>query len=367
MPTLFDPIRLAAIDLPNRIVMSAMTRTRATADGVPTPTMATYFAQRASAGLLKTDCTRISDLSHGIVRGPGIHTPAQVEGWRTVTSAVHAAGGRIFLQIWHCGRASHPDLLGGASPVSASNVAADGRIYTPEGYKPFEPPVALTLEGIAEIIEQFRTGAENAEEAGFDGIELHGAFGYLPDQFLQSVSNNRSDAYGGAIGNRTRFLFEVTDVLISVFGHERVGVKLSPSNTLYGMGSPDALEMFTAAVEGLSAREIAYVELMEPSPSDLPPRAVIRDVARTLRASVVRPTLLIANGGMTTASADTLLTDGTADLVAFGQAYIANPDLVARLRNQWPIQSVGHDAWYGDGDTNYIDFGPYAGEPHQAA
>jgi N-ethylmaleimide reductase len=361
MTTLLDPIRLGDIDLPNRIVMAAMTRTRATEDGVPTPRMAAYFAQRAAAGLLKTDCTRISDMSHGIIRGPGIHTPEQIVGWRAVTDAVHAAGGRIFLQIWHCGRASHPALLNGRSPVSACDLPAEGRIFTPAGYIPFEPPTPLSVDGIREIIAQFRHGAENAMAAGFDGIELHGAFGYLPDQFLQSVSNRRTDDYGGGAEQRTRFLFEAVDALISVFGPGRVGAKLSPSNTLYGMGSPDAYDTFATAIAGLCAREIAYVELMEPSPIDQPPRAVIREVARTFRPMVQAPTLLIANGGLDGQSAQAAIDAGIADLIAFGQAFIANPDLVERLRHGWPLERVGRETWYGEGDANYLDFPIYAG------
>jgi N-ethylmaleimide reductase len=244
--------------------------------------------------------------------------------------------------------------------VSASDLPAEGRIFTPHGYLPFEPPIPLTIEGIGEIVEQFRQGARNAKAAGFDGIELHGAFGYLPDQFLQSASNRRTDDYGGTPAKRARFLFEVVDALASVFGPARVGVKLSPSNTLYGMGSADALDTFSTAINGLCDRGIAYVELMEPSPMDQPPRAAIREVARTFRPFVRGPTLLIANGGFIGRSAEAAIDENIADLVAFGQAFIANPDLVERLRHGWPLRQVGREAWYGEGDANYLDFPTYA-------
>jgi N-ethylmaleimide reductase len=357
MSTLFDPVRLGDLVLPNRIVMAPMTRTRATADGVPTPLMAEHFAQRASAGLLVTDCTRVSERSHAIVRGPGIHTAEQRGGWQRVTDAVHAADGRIFLQIWHSGRIGHPDLLGGERPVGPSARAASGRIFTPRGYQDLPVPVTLSEQGVADVVAEFEQGARHALAAGFDGVELHGAFGYLVDQFLQSVSNTRSDAYGGTVERRCRFLFDVIDALCKVFGPARVGVKLSPANTMYGMGSDDAVETFRAAISGLCRRGIAYICLMEPTAGDLASgKPLPRDLARSFRHAVEGSTLLMANGGLDKASAQSLLAQGIADLVAFGQAFIGNPDLVSRLRHGQPLVEVGRDVWYGEGPQGYTDF-----------
>jgi len=217
---LFSPVKLGPYTLPNRMVMAPMTRLRAI-DTVPQPLMATYYAQRASAGLIVTECTMVSPLSLGYMNCPGIYSPEQVAGWRGVTDAVHASGGRIFLQLWHSGRISHPSLLGGELPVAPSAIAATGTLHTPEGKRPLETPRALETHEIPEIVEQFRKGAENALAAGFDGIELHGAFGYLIDQFLQDGSNQRTDEYGGSIENRARFLLEVVEAVASVWGADR--------------------------------------------------------------------------------------------------------------------------------------------------
>lgn len=240
---LFSSVKLGNQTLANRMVMAPMTRLRA--DGtVPTELMAAYYAQRASAGLIVTECTMVSPMSNGYMNCPGIYSAEQVAGWKIVTKAVHDRGGKIFLQLWHSGRVSHPSLLEGKLPIAPSAIAATGTLHTPVGKVDLEAPRALDTAEIPEIVEQFRHGAKNALKAGFDGVELHGAFGYLIDQFLQDVSNQRTDKYGGSISNRTRFLLEVVTAVTEVWGNNRVGIKLSPSNTFYGMGDSNAKETF---------------------------------------------------------------------------------------------------------------------------
>ncbi len=354
-PDLFAASPLGRLTLPNRIVMAPMTRTRASQDGVPGELMRQYYAQRASAGLIVTECTQVSDQGHGIIRAPGIHGPAQVEGWRKVVEAVRAEGGRIVLQLWHCGRVSHPAIGGGDPPVAPSAIAAEGLIFTPEGRLPFPIPRALETGEIAGIVADFRRGAENALEAGFDGVELHGAFGYLPDQFLQDGTNRRTDAYGGSVGNRARFLLEVVEALAGVWGPERVGVKLSPSNRFYGMADSDALTTFGHVVRALSSMGIGYIHLMEPNISDLESGTVqVREVTRTFRPMFEGT--VVTNGGYDRAKGDAVLAEGLADLVSFGVPFIANPDLPARLRRGGPFNAPDSSTFYGEGPKGYIDY-----------
>ncbi|HEY9596520.1 MAG TPA: alkene reductase, partial [Cyanophyceae cyanobacterium] len=279
---LFSPIKLGAYELPNRIVMAPMTRLRAIGN-VPQPLMATYYAQRASAGLIISECTMVSPLSLGYINCPGIYSSEQVAGWQSITDAVHAKGGRIFLQLWHSGRISHPSLLGGELPVAPSAIAAAGELHTPDGKRPLETPRALEIGEIPEIIEQFRKGAENAIAARFDGVELHGAFGYLIDQFLQDGSNQRTDNYGGSIENRARFLLEVVEAVTNVWGGNRVGIKLSPSNTFYGMYDSNPKATFGYVLDALNDFDLAYVHLMEPNEVDLATREVLNPVVPYFR------------------------------------------------------------------------------------
>ena len=355
---LFSPLELGNQTLSNRIVMPSMTRLRA--DGtIPTELMATYYAQRANAGLIVTECTMISPTSSGYMNCPGIYSTEQIEGWKLVTKAVHDSGGKIFLQLWHCGRVSHPALLNGELPVAPSAIAASGQLHTPKGKVDIETPRALETEEISEIVQQFRVCAKNAIEAGFDGIELHGAFGYLIDQFLQDVSNQRSDRYGGSIPNRARFLLEVVTAVTEVWGGGRVGIKLSPSNTFYGMGDSNAKATFGYAIAALNDFNLAYIHLMEPNPTDLENAEVINPVLPVFRP-LYRGTI-ITNGGYDKLSGNEVLAKQQADLVSFGRPYIANPDLVKRFEVDAELNQPNPKTFYGRGDdekaaVGYTDY-----------
>lgn len=352
---LFGPVTLGGLTLPNRIVMAPMTRTRADDDGTPNTLMATYYTQRASAGLIVTECTQVSAQGHGIINAPGIHTPDQVEGWKAITQAVHAAGGRIFLQLWHCGRASHPAVRSGDLPVAPSPIAAQGEFFTPQGRVPFPVPRELRIEEIPLIVQDFRSAAENARTAGFDGVELHGAFGYLPDQFLQSATNRRSDAYGGSVANRARFMLEVVDALTGVWGPDRVGVKLSPSNRFYGMYDDDPDATFGYVIDAFNDARLAYVHLMQPNSADMATGKVqIASPTEHFRPRVTRP--LISNGGYDRAKAKDALDRGLCDAVSFGSLFIANPDLPARLENDGPFNPPDPAHFYGRGSLGYTDY-----------
>jgi N-ethylmaleimide reductase len=264
MTDLFSPIRIGALELPNRIWMSAMTRTRATEDNVPTEVMADYFAQRAGAGLIVTDCTAVSDQARGVIRGPGIWRDDQIAGWRKVTDRVHRAGGRIFCQIWHCGRVAHPDMRGGDMPVAPSPIPATGDFFLPSGRVDFPVPRELRVEEIPGIVQDFAQATWNARAAGFDGVELHGANGYLHDEFLQDGSNKRTDAYGGSAENRARLMIETTRAMIHAWDAAHVGVRLSPSTTLYGVDDSNKRETFGKVIDQLNALGVAYLTLLEP-------------------------------------------------------------------------------------------------------
>jgi N-ethylmaleimide reductase len=363
-PTLFTPVKLGAYELPNRIVMAPMTRLRA--DGsVPWSLNATYYAQRATAGLIVTECTMVSPLSLGYLNCPGIYTSEQVAGWRLVTEAVHQAGGKIFLQLWHSGRISHPSLLNGELPVAPSAIAAVGELHTPIGKVPMEPPRALETDEIPGIVEQFRQGAKNARIAGFDGVELHGAFGYLIDQFLQDCSNQRTDEYGGSIENRARFLLEVVGAVVEVWGGDspletrgdRVGIKLSPSNTVYGMGDSDPEATFGYVIKALNPFGLAYIHLMEPNEGDLQ-KPVLNPV--TSRFRPLYQGTIITNGGYDRTKGDAALMHGDADLVSFGQLFIANPDLPSRLEHNTPLNQPDPKTFYGQSkegaEKGYTDY-----------
>lgn len=352
--TLFSPIKLGDRTLANRIVMSPMTRLRA--DGtIPTELMAKYYAQRASAGLIVTECTMVSPLSNGYMNVPGIYSQEQVEGWKLVTKAVHDRGGKIFLQLWHSGRVAHPSLLDGELPVAPSAIAATGTLHTPIGKVEMETPRALETAEIPKIIEQFRTGAKNAMEAGFDGVELHGAFGYLIDQFLQDVSNQRTDEYGGSIANRARFLLEVVTAVTEVWGDNRVGIKLSPSNTFYGMGDSNAKETFSYVVRALNDFRLAYIHLMEASEIDLKNADVINPVLPVF--SPLYQGTIITNGGYDKQKGNEVLAKEQAQLVSYGRPYIANPDLVKRFELDAELNEPNPKTFYGRGDDENAPVG----------
>lgn len=351
---LFDFFQLGSNSLANRIVMSPMTRLRA--DGtIPTKLMAEYYAQRATAGLIITECTMISPLSQGYMNVPGIYNDEQIQGWKVVTDAVHAQGGKIFLQIWHSGRVAHSALLNGEKPVAPSAIAAIGQLHTPIGKVDLETPRALETSEIPEIIAQFRQAAINAKQAGFDGIELHGAFGYLIDQFLQDGSNQRQDKYGGSIENRARFLLEAVEAVTQVWGGDCVGIKLSPSNTFYGMVDSDPQATFGYVIKALNNFNLAYIHLMEANEVDLNTREVINPVL-----PVFRPLYqgnIITNGGYNKETGNKAIASGNAELVSYGQAYLANPDLVRRFSVDAELNEPNSRTFYGRGDTENAKVG----------
>jgi len=352
---LFDPFDLHGLKLPNRILMSAMTRTRATEDDVPTDLIAEYYVQRASAGLIVTECTQVSDQGHGIIRAPGIHRADQIAAWRKVTDAVHAAGGHIYNQIWHCGRVAHPDMRGGAQPVAPSAIPATGDFFLPSGRVDFQIPRALGIKEIAPIVETFAQATRNARESGFDGVELHGANGYLQDQFVQDGSNQRTDDYGGSVANRARFMLETVDAIIAAWSPERMGVRLSPSSLLYGMHDTDALTTFSYVIKELSARRVGYVCLLEPNAEGLKTGTVqIEHVAKTFRPLFSGP--LMINTGFDKAKGQAVLASGDADLVAFGTMFIANPDLPDRFRRDASLNKLDPTTFYGVGPKGYTDY-----------
>jgi N-ethylmaleimide reductase len=350
---LFTPVKLGNYSLPNRIVMAPMTRLRAI-NNIPNSLMATYYAQRATAGLIVTECTMVSPLSVGYLNCPGIYTEEQIAGWRLVTDAVHAEGGRIFLQLWHSGRVSHPSLLGGKLPVAPSAIAGIGSLHSSIGKVSLETPRALATEEITAIVEEFRQAAKNALEVGFDGVELHGAFGYLIDQFLQDGSNQRSDKYGGSIENRSRFLLEVVDVVASIWGENRVGIKLSPSNTFYGMQDSNPQATFSYVINALNSFDLAYLHLMEANEVDLATRDVMKNLTPYFR-QIFKGTL-ITNGGYDRSTGDQILSSNNADLVSFGKLFIANPDLPKRLEINAPLNQIDPKTMYATDSQGYTDY-----------
>ncbi len=345
---LFTPINLAGHELPNRIVMAPMTRNRAGEGRVPTELTATYYAQRASAGLIISEATQVSPLSLAYPGTPGIHTPEQVVGWRRVTDSVHAAGGRIFLQLWHVGRVAHPTLMEGKQPIAPSAIAAKGETFTGKGMEPFVVPRALETEEIAGVVAEYAHGASLAKEAGFDGVEVHAANGYLIDQFLRDGSNHRTDEYGGSVENRARFLNEITCAVTSVWGGGKVGVRFSPVSPFNDMSDSDPMTTFTQAAQGLNEYGLAYLHLFEPIEGEGPALApAIRKVFR-------RP--LIVNGGYTRETGDAAIASSLADLVAFGVPFLANPDLPARLAKNAPLNTPDRNTMYMGGEKGYTDY-----------
>lgn len=365
---LFQPYTLGSLQLPNRVVMPPMTRSRATQPGdIPNELMAEYYAQRAGAGLIVSEGTWISPLGKGYAWTPGIHTPAQVDGWRKVTRAVHAAGGRIFAQLWHVGRLSHTSLLDGQAPVSSSamqavgtNVFVAGDDGSP-GFVQASQPRALAAEEIRAIVDDYRQAARNAMAAGFDGVELHAANGYLVNQFIDSNANDRTDAYGGSLENRLRFLGEVAQALVEGTGDRgRVGIRLAPLTTLNGCVDADPETTYLAAARLLGAIGVAYIHIAEADWDDAPHMPV--EFKRGLRAAF--PGTLIYAGRYTADRARAALQDGWADLIAFGRPFVANPDLPERLRTGAPLNLHDRNTLFGGGAAGLTDYARLA--PHAA-
>jgi 2,4-dienoyl-CoA reductase-like NADH-dependent reductase (Old Yellow Enzyme family) len=352
MTTLFDAIKIGDLELPNRIIMAPLTRSRAGESRIPNQLMAEYYAQRASAGLILSEATVVSPMGIGYAGTPGIWSPEQVEGWKLTTRAVHEAGGRIFLQLWHVGRVSDPIFLNGALPVAPSAVAAKGNVSLVRPTTPFVTPRPLDGAEIPGVIEAFRRGAENAQLAGFDGVELHGANGYLLDQFLQDGSNLRADGYGGSIENRARLMLEATDAAISVWGADRVGVHLAPRGDAHSMGDSDLPRTFEYVARRLGERKISFICARE--------HAGAGRIGPTLKA--VFGGVYIANEKFTYEGAEQAIAAGDADAVAFGKLFIANPDLPLRFALQAPLNEPRVPEFYAGGAHGYTDYPSLARE-----
>ncbi len=346
MPTLFDPLNVGDLTLKNRIVMAPLTRARSGAARTPGPMVAEYYAQRASAGLIISEATSVTPLGVGYADTPGIWSEEQVEGWKLSTKAVHDAGGLIFMQLWHVGRISDPSLLGGQSPVSASAIAAKGEVSLLRPKRPYPVPHALTLAEIDEVIEAYRTGAENAKRAGFDGVELHGANGYLLDQFLQDGSNQRTDQYGGSIENRARLMLAAVDAAISVWGPDRVGLHIAPRADSHDMGDSNLPATFDYVAGAMRERKIAFLMARERVASD--------SLGPQLKAAFGG--VYIANEGLTGETGQQLLDAGEADAIGFGKDFISNPDLPARLKAGAPLNPWKMETFYGPGPEGYTDY-----------
>lgn len=346
MATLFDPLRLGDLSLPNRIVMAPLTRSRAGALRVPNALMAEYYAQRAGAGLIITEATSVTPQGVGYADTPGIWSAEQAAGWKLITEAVHRKGGRLFLQLWHVGRISHPLFLNGELPVAPSPIAPAGHVSLVRPETPYVTPRALDRDEIPGIIEAYRQGAANAKAAGFDGVEIHGANGYLLDQFLQDSTNRRTDDYGGCIENRARLMLEVTDAVIGVWGSHRVGMHLAPRGDAHSMGDSDPLATFGYVATELGRRRIAFICAREyVAPDRIGPK---------IKADFGG--VFIANEKFTRESAEQVIAHGDADAVAFGQAFIANPDLVERFRQKTLLNPPDMTTFYQGGSHGYIDY-----------
>ena len=354
MVSLFDPVRYGAIAASNRIVMAPLTRGRATRAHVPVPLMADYYTQRATAGLIVTEATGISREGLGWPYAPGLWTSEQVEGWKPIAASVRAHGGRIVAQLWHMGRTVHPSFLNGAPPVSSSATTAPGKAHTYDGRQPYGEARPLELAEIPRLLEDYRRAAANAIAAGFDGVQIHAANGYLIDQFLRDNSNFRDDAYGGPIENRIRLLTEVTAAVADVVGADRTGVRLSPNGDTQGVNDSDPHALFPAAAGALSALGIAFLELREPPLDGTFGKAEVAPVAPAIRATFKGPLILNSDYGQAGAAAR--IAAGEADAIAFGRPFIANPDLVRRLADGLPIAEAQMATFYSQGPEGYTDY-----------
>ncbi|WCT72982.1 alkene reductase [Sphingomonas naphthae] len=353
MTTLFDPIQLGAISAANRILMAPLTRARADREAVPTPIMAEYYGQRASAGLIISEATGISRLGLGWPNAPGLWNAAQVEGWKPVTEAVHAKGGKIVAQLWHMGRIGHTSV-NGELPVSASAIAAPGEAHTYDGKKPYEVPRALDIAEIPALLDDYARAAENALAAGFDGVQIHAANGYLIDQFLRDGSNKRTDRYGGPIENRLRLLDEVTRAVVGAAGADRTAIRLSPNGAVQGVDDSDQEATFTAAARLLDGYALAFLELRDPRPGSSFRDSDRRPVAPLIRKVYAGP--LVVNSDYDAVSGQAALDSGVADAVTFGRTFLANPDLPHRFANGLSLNTIDPKTLYSGGPEGYTDY-----------
>jgi N-ethylmaleimide reductase len=358
---LFSNYQLGAFTLPNRLIMAPLTRGRAGQDRIPNELMVEYYAQRASAGLIITEATNISETAAGWLNSPGIHNDAQVKGWQKVTEAVHNQGGRIYLQLWHCGRASHQDFQPhGETPVSSSAIAAVGDVivavgeaHTANGKKPYPVPRALEISEIPGLVQDYVAATRRAQEAGFDGVEIHSANGYLLDQFLRDGVNQRTDAYGGSVANRSRLLLEVTEAVIKAWSADQVGVRLSPTNGFNDMRDSDPIATFTAVARSLNDFNLAYLHVMEALPGH--PFAGPGERVTPHIRQAYQGTLMI-NGGYDGVTGEAAIANQEADLIAYGVPFLTNPDLTERIKHNAPLNPPDFDTFYTPGAKGYTDY-----------
>jgi N-ethylmaleimide reductase len=355
---LFEPLSIGNLHLKNRIAMAPMTRGRAGQERVANELMAEYYYQRSSAGLLITEATVISKQGIGWIDSPGIFTDEMVEGWRKVTEKIKPTGTPIFLQLWHCGRVSHSDFLEGKPPVSASAVKLNGDdIHTPLGKKPYETPRPLSTDEIQETVNDYRKAAENAKAAGFSGIEVHGANGYLINQFLDSKTNLRNDQYGGSLENKFRFLKEVIEAVLEVWEPEQIGVRISPNGVFNDMGSEDFRETFLYVVQEINKFKLGYLHIMDGLAFGF------HEKGEPMTLAEFRPVyqgIIIGNCGYTKETAEKVIEEGNADVIAIGRPFITNPDLPERFKNNWPLNPAEDmTLWYTSGPEGYTDYAPF--------
>lgn len=351
--SLFTPIHIGALELPNRIILAPMTRNRAVAGAVPNPLAVEYYAMRATGGLLITEATQVSPDAQGYPRTPGVHSDEQVAAWRLVTDAVHARGGRIFVQLWHTGRVSHTlNNAGGVQPVAPSAIPVTGKMITAQGMKDFEMPRALETSEIPVYVAKFADAAHRAIEAGFDGVEIHGANGYLVDLFLRDGANQRTDGYGGSAENRARFLFEVTEAVVAAIGGARTAVRLSPRNPFNSMSDSNPAETFRVAAEGLNRFGLAYLHVLEAISGPMASKE--SRITPIIRTAFTGP--LMINGGYTKELAEQAITNGEGDMVAFGVPYLANPDLPERLAAGAALNAPDMKTFYQGEEKGYTDY-----------
>lgn len=343
---LFQPLIAGAFELRNRVVMAPLTRCRASEGRIPNEMMAEYYEQRSDFGMIISEATSVDPMGVGYPNTPGIWSADQVVGWKKVTDRVHAKGGLILCQLWHVGRMSDPLYLDGKPPVSCSAIAPSGYVSLVRPEKPFVTPHALTIEEIQEVVQQYKLGAVNAKKAGFDGVEIHGANGYLIDQFLQDSTNHRKDEYGGNVENRMRFMLEVVDAVVSVWGADRVGMHLAPRGDAHDMGDSDSANVFTKVATELGKRQLAFLCARENFQQD--------HMGPIMKAAFGG--VYIANEGFTADSAREAIAEGKADAVAFGKSAIANPDLVHRFRTDAALNDPDPSTFYGDGPKGYLDY-----------
>lgn len=356
LSALFQPLQLGAIAIPNRIIMAPLTRARSGVSRIPNDLMQEYYSQRASAGLIISEATQISEQAAGWQQTPGIYTDEQIVGWQKITEAVHQRGGKIVLQLWHTGRASHPDFQpNGDLPVSASAIAPQGEIHTPLGKKSFVTPRPLTLEEISRVVKQYATATRNAKAAGFDGVEIHAANGYLIDQFLRDGTNQRTDNYGGLIENRARFLLEITEAVVNEWSCDRVGVRLSPYVAFNDMKDSNPLATFTYVAKALNPFNLAYLHVIEALPGHfMAAEEGVERIIPHLRQAF--DGAIILNGGYGADTGAAAIQNDEVDAIAYGIPFIANPDLVERFKQNAPLNEADPDTFYSHDRKGYVDY-----------